>query len=145
VVGLSLTALLTIGLFAIMPRERTTPSEAGGGGQAGAGNGTLGIPLARELGLEPLEGSVVEGCEYFVKVDNGPAYCLDPVVADEDEAFVLSHMILGQEPTAAELELFELGASLEDLPNSDEIDAHQRAVLERIVELMKQVDRESAA
>jgi hypothetical protein len=38
-----------------------------------------------------------------------------------------------------------LGASLEDLPNSDEIDAHQRAVLERIVELMKQVDRESAA
>lgn len=142
VVGSTIAASLIAGTLFLRLGSRPETSGAPG---SDAGSSILGPDLARELGLEPIEGPRVQGCEYAVKLDEGSAYCLDTVVTTDEEAFVLSHMILGQEPTDAELELFALGQSLEDLPNGDEIDAEQRAKLERIVALMQEIDRASPA
>jgi hypothetical protein len=103
----------------------------------------LGDDLVAELGLEPLEGPVISGCRWGVEIRDGVAYCLDSVATSSEEAFVLSSMIQGAEPTAAELELFRLGGDVGSFPNGDEIDAGQRATLERIVELMIEVDAAS--
>jgi hypothetical protein len=110
---------------------------------ARSGDPVLGQELVEQLGLEPLEGPVVRGCNWGVEIRDGVAYCLDEVVTSSEEAFVLSTMIKGNVPTAAELELFRLSNEVSDLPNAEHMDAEHRAVLERIVELMMEVDATS--
>jgi hypothetical protein len=100
----------------------------------------LGTALADSLGLTPITEFPVTGCSYFIRLQSGSGYCLDPVVDTDHDAQMLMIQISGRQPTNIDERIFNLQQQMEALPSDESYDAQRAAFAQEIEKLREQQD-----
>jgi len=112
------------------------------GDDEAASSDPLGQELAIALGLEPIENNHVEGCEHLLEV-SPVAYCVDAIVDDPRDAFILYMRLHGLEPSEQDLLWWDIQRQLSEIPSDapPEEASHRQGLIEQLQELENPMSR----